>query len=87
MCHCVMYRQVTAWLLHGMLLDKHGEFFVHKSAVASLAERQYDEDDLGIGGVTGRQMREVMVRILGQLVLLLLVVPSSSSPCTTQFRM
>ncbi|XP_022106638.1 gamma-tubulin complex component 4-like [Acanthaster planci] len=59
-CHCVLYRQVTAWLLHGMLLDRHSEFFIHKSAVSSLVERQYDDDDLGIGGVTGRQMREVM---------------------------
>ncbi|XP_072031509.1 gamma-tubulin complex component 4-like [Amphiura filiformis] len=60
-CHCVMYRQVSTWLLHGILLDRHSEFFIHQTTGPVSEERKDDDDDdLGIGGVTGRQMKEVM---------------------------
>ena len=63
MCHCVMYRQVSTWLLHGILLDRHSEFFIHQTTgQVSEERREDDDDDLGIGGVTGRQMKEVMVK-------------------------
>ena len=63
MCHCVMYRQVSTWLLHGILLDRHSEFFIHKTTgdVSDERRREEEEEDLGIGGVTGKQMKEVMV--------------------------
>ena len=32
MCHGVMYKQLSAWLLHGLLLDYYDEFFIMKSS-------------------------------------------------------
>ncbi|KAG1650606.1 Gamma-tubulin complex component 4 [Nymphon striatum] len=29
-CHGVLYKQLTAWLLYGMLIDDYHEFFIHK---------------------------------------------------------
>ncbi|XP_041457139.1 gamma-tubulin complex component 4-like [Lytechinus variegatus] len=60
-CHCVMYRQVTAWLLHGMLLDRHAEFFIHQTTdPGQLLTPSPDDDDLGLGGVTSRQLQDIM---------------------------
>lgn len=27
-CHGVLYKQLSAWMLHGLLVDKQGEFFI-----------------------------------------------------------
>lgn len=60
-CHCVMYRQVTAWLLHGMLLDRHAEFFIHQTTEpGQLLTPSPEDDDLGMGGVTSRQLQDIM---------------------------
>ena len=27
-CHGVLYKQLSAWMLHGLLTDERGEFFI-----------------------------------------------------------
>ncbi|XP_071845867.1 gamma-tubulin complex component 4-like isoform X1 [Apostichopus japonicus] len=65
-CHRVMFDQLTTWLLNGLLLDEYGEFFLHKTNEAQADQTNVDdEDDLGIGGITGRQMKRALKVIDG----------------------
>ena len=34
-CHAVMYKQLSAWLLHGLLLDYYDEFFIMVKSTTS----------------------------------------------------
>lgn len=48
MCHGVMYKQLAAWMLHGLLLDQSEDFYVKQgpSAGGAAANQEEDEEDL-----------------------------------------
>ena len=79
-----MYHQLSAWLLHGILIDKRGEFFIKE--VTSTDDQTVDKtaegagtssNDLGIPGITGRQLTEILVRAAANLSYTHLIVEQS----------
>lgn len=71
-CHHVFYHQLGAWMLHGMLLDKHDEFFIQRLSPESNAgqtaasenpsgAREFGEEDPPlIDRWTKRQLEELL---------------------------
>lgn len=52
-------------MLHGMLIDQFAEFFIHRVDAGTRPDtlEAFPEDELGLGGITGRQMAHIMVGI------------------------
>lgn len=64
MCHGVLFKHLCSWLLYGYVYDPYKEFFIqpneggsHDLSHDQTSQSQEDEDDLGIMGVTGRQLQ------------------------------
>lgn len=60
----VFYKELAAWLLHGVLIDKYDEFFIGHAEPTLLPVAVTDstvDDDLEVGGVTGRQLNKILV--------------------------
>jgi hypothetical protein len=57
-CHQVLFQQVAAWCIHGVLLDPHGELFIERSALpASSSQRRVGWEEV-LGAVAGRSSGE-----------------------------
>ena len=70
-CHGVLYKQMASWMLHGLLLDQLSEFFIQQSdkdTIPAVSEA-VAEDELGLGGITGRQLQQIMVGMVGKRIL------------------
>ncbi len=66
-CHGVLFKQLTAWMLRGVLIDKHNEFFVQKVLTATeSASASREEDELGLADTSARQMQHLLVSVSGR---------------------
>ncbi|KAL4227566.1 Gamma-tubulin complex component 4 [Mactra antiquata] len=66
-CHGVLFKHLCSWLLYGYVYDPYEEFFIqsrkagsHDQSHVQTNQSVVDDDDLGIMGVTGRQLQKLL---------------------------
>lgn len=66
-CHGVLFKHLCSWLLYGYVHDPYKEFFIqpceagtHDQSHDQTSQSQEEEDELGIMGVTGRQLQKLL---------------------------
>jgi hypothetical protein len=55
LCARVLFNMIEAWVVHGVLLDRCGEFFVQERPYEVSVPRAQDEDELGAAAPDGEQ--------------------------------
>jgi len=60
-CHGLLFKQLSAWMLHGITSDPYSEFFIRRTEVHVRHRQEEEEEDLGILGVTGRQLQKIQL--------------------------
>jgi len=65
-CHSVLFKQLSAWMLHGMLLDEYNEFFistepakVDDTGSREVAQQVQSQRSVIIRGITGKELDKV----------------------------
>lgn len=63
-CHGLMYKQLAAWMIHGITSDPYGEFFIQNAqkGLTAVSKEVEEEEDLGIMGVTGQQLQRIHLK-------------------------
>eukprot|EP00794_Sanderia_malayensis_P009583 gene9584-10570_t len=70
-CHSTLHKQMSAWVLHGILIDDYNEFFISNRPIKTQAEDSSDNDagptqplsDVVIRGITGRELDKIKSEI------------------------
>ena len=64
----MLFKQLSAWMLHGMLLDEYNEFFistqptkVHDTGSSEIAHQVQSQRSVIIRGITGKELDKVRV--------------------------
>ncbi|XP_005092380.1 gamma-tubulin complex component 4 [Aplysia californica] len=58
-CHGLLFKQLSAWMLHGITSDPYNEFFIRRMDGHVRKTEEEEEEDLGILGLTGRQLQKI----------------------------
>ncbi|XP_065672561.1 gamma-tubulin complex component 4 isoform X3 [Hydra vulgaris] len=80
-CHGVLYKQLSAWMLHGLLVDNYHEFFiVDKKNMKLREERKLSEEDYVDGATMSSNMalRDVKGNEFNEEMLLTESTPSTN---------